>query len=463
MPDTESRDLRLRPSRYNLRATVEEGRLILWNTLSRSVSVFEPVQAERVLALLRKSGRTTTGGRLEDYLYERGFLVEEGVDELARVELHHGRQQFRSDVLELILLASEDCNFRCVYCYEGFERGRMQLDVRRGIRRLVAGRLPSLSTLGVSWFGGEPLDGLDAIEDLAPFFRDATREAGVTLVCHMTTNGYLLTEEVAERLLAWEIRDFQVTLDGLAPAHDRKRPTKDGRPTFDVIFDNLLGLHRRADQFNVKIRLNFDRDNVAGLDALLDRLARELGGDQRFEVSFHAVGRWGGSRDDEIPACGGAETSSARRRLRDTARSLGLRVAGSLTEVNRPGAQVCYAARPYSFVVGSDGRLMKCTVALDRTGLNAVGQVHPDGTMTLDEDRLAAWTRPFFEHDDECRRCVLLPTCQGSHCPLRRVGSEARACPGLRSSFKTELREAWGATAAAGRERRLELRGGDHA
>ena len=40
------------PSRYNVRATAEDGRLVLWNTLSGKISVFKPEDRERVLNLL---------------------------------------------------------------------------------------------------------------------------------------------------------------------------------------------------------------------------------------------------------------------------------------------------------------------------------------------------------------------------------------------------------------------------
>ena len=46
----------------------------------------------------------------------------------------------------------------------------MQPWVRTGIKRLVEKRLDGLRTLRISWFGGEPLYGFAAIEDLAPFF-----------------------------------------------------------------------------------------------------------------------------------------------------------------------------------------------------------------------------------------------------------------------------------------------------
>jgi uncharacterized protein len=444
-------------SRYNLRATTADGRLILWNTLARSLSVFDHAQRPTVARLLRGEEVDGRSAALERYLRERGFVVPDGTDELNRVSLLHGRAQERHDVLELILLASEACNFRCVYCYETFKRGTMRPEVREGVKNLVGRRLPALTRLSVSWFGGEPLCGMAAIEDLAPFFQELSAQNGIRLVNHMTTNGFLLSDEVTERLLSWGIRDFQITLDGPPAEHDRRRPGRDGKPTFDMIVRNLVRLHLRGDAFSVRIRVNFDRENESRLTGLLDLLREELQGDARFGLAFHAVGRWGGAGDAGLRTCDGRGARQVRARLGREARARGLRVAGSLREINRAGSQVCYAARPYNFIVGADGRLLKCTVALDRLDSNRVGRLHPDGELTLNEARFGLWTQAFFEHDPACRTCVLLPTCQGSHCPLSRLESAVRACPDLRTTFKTDLRDAL-ETAAERRHRVLAAR-----
>ena len=47
-------------------------------------------------------------------------------------------------------------------------------------------------------------------------------------------------------------------------------------------------------------------------------LNNQFGGDSRFGVSLHAVGRWGGDNDDNLDVCGGAESQVARRRLSES-------------------------------------------------------------------------------------------------------------------------------------------------
>jgi uncharacterized protein len=59
----------------------------------------------------------------------------------------------RSDYLNLMLMPTEACNFRCVYCYETFENKKMSKGVVGGIKALIDRRGSELSELRISWFG----------------------------------------------------------------------------------------------------------------------------------------------------------------------------------------------------------------------------------------------------------------------------------------------------------------------
>ena len=439
-PEDESRSVRWVPSRYNIRATAGDGRLILWNTYSGAMSVFRAQQTTQVTSLLKRKGVLAKPEGLIKYLADRGFLLREGVNEYRQVQVAISQQQYRTDRLELILLASEDCNFRCNYCYEKFERGTMEPWVREGIKHLVEKRLKTLSSLQVSWFGGEPLYGWKAIEDLAPFFLRTAEESDIFYSSGMTTNGYLLTPDVADKLLAWKVKSFQVTLDGAPEDHNRSRPARDGKETFAQIFDNLVALSHRSEHFDVTLRVNFDRENHPRLDDFLSRVEMHFGGDSRFHLLFFPVGRWGGPEDAKLNVCGTAEAQQVKEQMKAEARRRGLRV-GTIKGVNRLGGEVCYAARPYNFIIGASGKVMKCTIALDTEDYNVVGALKENGDIQLDVDRMALWTEPAFENDNRCQKCVVLPICQGTHCPLIRIVDNKSPCCGLRSRPKTSLLE----------------------
>ena len=118
------------------------------------MSVFQPEQRRSIEQLLAKKGFEARKEGAVKYLVDRGFLIESGTDEFRRFRTAYGRQHFRSNVLQLILLASEDCNFRCNYCYEEFARGTMEPRVRKSIKQLVEQRIDQgLNSLSISWFG----------------------------------------------------------------------------------------------------------------------------------------------------------------------------------------------------------------------------------------------------------------------------------------------------------------------
>lgn len=439
--DAEDGQERWVPSRYNIRASTDDGRLVLWNSYKGTMSVFEAEQKPTIELLLSQKGVEARPEGVVKYLRDRGFLVKAGTDEYRRIQLGFGHQHYRTDVLQLILLASEDCNFRCQYCYEQFARGTMEPQVRLGVKRLIENRLRGLQHLSISWFGGEPLYGFDAIEDLAPFFVETTEKHGIRYSSNMTTNGYLLTPDVAEKLLAWKINSYQITLDGPPECHDCSRPTRDGDGTFSTIFDNLKALKRRPESYAVDIRVNFDKNNHHGLKAFLEVVEREFTNDSRFKLRFRPVGRWGGSNDGNLEVCGLDEAAQVQMEMKMEARKRGLSLSDDIRHVKKLGAQVCYAARPYNFIVGADGKLMKCTIDLDMQDRNIVGRLTEGGDLDLDLDKLALWTEPAFEKDKKCQKCVILPTCQGMFCPQLRMDTGKSPCSPLRKDAKKELME----------------------
>lgn len=447
-PPKEGR-MRWMPSRYNIRAVAEDGRLVLWNSYRGTMSVFRADQRSAIEDLLSRKGFEASQTGIVKYLHNRGFLVREGTDEYRRIQLGFGQQHYRTDLLQLILLASEDCNFRCQYCYEDFARGTMQPWVRSGIKKLVQKRAQVLRSLSISWFGGEPLYGFQAIEDLAPFFLEIAAEHSLSYSSTMTTNGFLLTPEIAEKLLSWKINSFQITVDGPPEYHDRSRPGRDGSGTFSTIMENLKSLKQRSASFIVGIRFNYDRNNYLATDRFLDILEREFRDDPRFKLRFRAVGRWGGSNDEQIEVCGADETARIEMEMKAEARKRGLSLTDEIRDVKGIGAQVCYAARPYNFIVGASGKLMKCTIDLDKQDRNVIGYITEEGDLDIDRDKFALWTEPAFEKDSKCQKCVVLPACQGTFCPLIRIESGASPCTPLRLGAKKELRETANASEGA--------------
>ena len=107
-------------------------------------------------------------------------------------------------------------------------------------------------------------------------------EHGVEYSAAIVTNGYLLTQENVDMLVAAKVIDAQVTIDGMGATHDATRRLAGGGPTFERITSNL----RECEiPFRVDIRHNVHEANkseVGALEAFIKELAEESGNTLRY-------------------------------------------------------------------------------------------------------------------------------------------------------------------------------------
>jgi len=401
-----------------------------------SIPVTQKAEAKRYLS---QAGHRGPLDNLGKYLFSKGYIVKASFDERAAWDHRYGQSQYKPDHMELMLLSTEDCNFRCIYCSQQFKRGSMQPHVRKAVLGLIEGRMPRLNSLDVQWFGGEPLFGFDAMSELAPKIQELARKRGAILSSSITTNAYLMTSEVSRNLLDWDIRVFQITLDGTAEDHDAHRPLKGGEKTFQTIIKNLLDLQAYDESFRVALRINADRTNSPRLRPLFEELSFYFKDDPRFKLRFKAVGQWGSDGDASLDVFGSlTEERETLVQLRSQARDAGMGVESLGVELQPD--YVCYASRPYAMIVGADGKLMKCSVVLDTMPANIVGQINEDGSVRIDDEKFLAWVKPFYKDDPECQKCFFLPSCQGASCTLPRFIGK-RPCPPVKLQIQHSLRD----------------------
>ncbi|PMQ14000.1 radical SAM protein [Pseudomonas sp. 43A] len=291
--------------------------------------------------------------------------------------------------LELILYPTEQCNFRCTYCYEDFLIGRMDEKTQEGIRNLIARRLPKLDNLHLQWFGGEPLAAKDLVLELSEFAKKACDQAGVNFSGSLTTNGYLLTLDLAEKLCDLNQRNYQISLDGFESGHDKTRKLASGAGTFNRIWSNLLALKGSNLDFNVTLRVHLTKENVSSVKRLAEEIKKTFLSDRRFKVFLKTIENLGGPNDTS------GVLLSKNERLATLAELNELLNEKTVSKSDN-GLYVCYASRPNSLAIRADGTIQKCTVMLsdDR---NSVGKINENGTVKLDSERMNLWMRGYSD------------------------------------------------------------------
>jgi uncharacterized protein len=419
----------LKTSAFNKHRRLDDGSVVLVNTLS-GASVLIPASladsARRFLTASEAFDASVLPPSLAT-LREGGFLCNATANEERQLRLLQTLSTSRADHLELFLLPTEQCDFRCIYCYEDFKIGKMSPPVRAGVLAFLSARLPKLSSLVLQWFGGEPLQGIEVIRELGPRIRDLAAENDCQFLSNITTNGYSLTQPVAEELLDGGITSFQITVDGPREEHNKRRRLHMGDPTsgtFDTIMANIDGLLALPRLFTVTIRVNYDRDSLHAIPDFICHLGERYAEDARVRVDFAAI--WADEGSVPVSLCVGQEKQRTAVEFFELAQSAGLRTG--LSHAFRPSGLVCYAARPNSLIIRANGDVNKCTVALE-ADYNRVGQLSETGELTLDMDRFALWTNSGMEEDHVCQSCWFAPSCQGNACPLERIENDRRPCP----------------------------------
>lgn len=307
--------------------------------------------------------------------------------------------------LNLILLPTEKCNFRCTYCYEDFAVGRMQSNVINGVKKLIANRVPNLDRLSISWFGGEPLLAKNIVLDIGEYAHSLCAANNVAFNAGLTTNGYLLTPDLLQYLVGIQHVNYQITLDGDEEWHDRTRVLANRKPTFSHIWSNLSLYHEINGDFSISLRLHIHKDNVESIKRLYSRLKGGVLLDRRFGVYFHKISNLSSDFSINETVLKKNEYLEALQYIigRDTSPPAAR--AGAISEEHLNG-YICYAAKPNSILIRANGSVGKCTVAL-YDERNSIGRINDDGSLDIKNDKLRKWMSGFTDLSSNTLGCPL--------------------------------------------------------
>jgi uncharacterized protein len=302
--------------------------------------------------------------------------------------------------LELIVFPTEQCNFRCTYCYEDFEIGMMKPETVQAIKKLISARVGKLDQFMLKWFGGEPLLAKNIVLELSDYAKQECAKFNVQFFSGMTTNAFGLDRNTFDNLVDLNIKHFQISIDGDEEEHNKTRKLMSGRGTFKQIWKNLLAIRSSEAVFTILLRLHIHADNVDSIVQLLPRLQAEFGSDPRFEISLYPVGNWGGESVKQMSLTKNKVITLAGLKLQ----LVDLGWFGNRPVDEHTAVDPCYASKPNAFTIRADATLGKCTVALSDKR-NNIGRINDDGTLTIESEKVQPFMRGFsslVERELEC-------------------------------------------------------------
>ncbi|MBI4495652.1 MAG: 12,18-didecarboxysiroheme deacetylase [Deltaproteobacteria bacterium] len=155
------------------------------------------------------------------------------------------------------------CNLRCVHCYSQSRDQEYSGELSTAEGERLIEDLARFGSPVILFSGGEPL----LRPDLIPLARLAT---GLGMRAVISTNGTLITEQVAGELKRLGLSYVGVSLDGMRETNDRFRG-------LEGAFEAALNGIRRCQQAGIKVGLRFtmNRRNAADIPRIFDLLEEE--------------------------------------------------------------------------------------------------------------------------------------------------------------------------------------------
>lgn len=406
-----------------------ENEVRLYNSLygANSLHIFRNKNIERIHKIFLDEDYSDE--LLVEYLKKFGFIVENTCDEKLL------REQKYNDVINqkklfLVIMPTENCNFNCVYCYEEHKNIVLSSFNQKAIINFVRKNIKEYTGLNVAWFGGEPLLNIDIIKSMSNEFINICKVARKPYKSGITTNGYLLSGNLFKTLYDLHIREYQITIDGNKITHDKQRPLKNGRGSYNKIISNLFEIKSLYKQSNAEIiiRINLTKEIITDISAFL-KLMESLYDDKRFSCQINIASDWGGENISNFrnKLINNKDYLQIFKNLID--QNIKINFAYHLQELTAPDFK-CYAARKNAYTISADGMIYKCTGEFD-LDLNKIGYISKDGNIIIDKNKEALWTSLRFKmNNKKCIDCSYSGCCLFSPCPKNTILNDfTPTCP----------------------------------
>jgi len=172
--------------------------------------------------------------------------------------------QFSADKKPVVVWnMTRRCNLKCVHCYSASADIDYPDELTTDEGKKLIDDLAAFGAPVILFSGGEPLLRPDLLK-LAQYATDKGMRAVIS------TNGTLITREIAAKLKTIGLSYVGVSLDGLEKTHDRFRGTKGA---FERAMEGIRNC--RDAGIKVGIRFTVNKRNLADVPAMFDLLKKE--------------------------------------------------------------------------------------------------------------------------------------------------------------------------------------------
>lgn len=316
-------------------------------------------------------------------------------------------QNFNSANINLTIAPTIQCNLRCPYCFEETKPlGFMSLETIDALQHFVSEHTYA-KTYSITWFGGEPLLALPQMRTIIEKLQEIEDKS---LQGHgIITNGTLLNDDAIKLFQNYPLGSIQITLDGNQEQHDSKRFHASGKGSFDIILRNVDNAIKALPDTMFSFRINVDNTNCHSYIEVANMLKDRYSGCKN--INFYA----GILRANK--GCHSEQFFSTKDHISFSKK---VAKAGLISGLTYPSLQNkgCGATCVSSYVIGPMGEIYLCWEHVGRKE-KIIGNIK-DKSLSNPVLRNRFLNHGHCLNDPECRKCALLPICNGG-CPNERI------------------------------------------
>lgn len=391
---------------YNYIQKVCRNKYLVWNTFSGAIL---SLTRQEFIELTNLSGPTFDKNK-EDYI-SNNIIVRANEDELGIIEQKRKDAYFNTKGCSFRVVTTTACNARCAYCYEQLsETCTINQKVADDILNYIFKEIEGKETFSITWFGGEPLINKNIINYMNKKIREHISNKPIKYTNRIITNASLFDEALCKLAKEeWKLDSIQITLDGTRKKHNKIKNYIGIKDAFSLTIKNINTLLKY--DLPVVIRLNYGLQNYRDLKRLIKYLKTNLikkvniypspifsinGNENSSVIQMKKLGKYHYGINKCLKKCGFKE---------------------HIIDFPVAKANPCGSTLPTYKVIMPDGRFFKCATEMKYND-HCVGSIY-EGIK--DTEIHKKWLN--LNLDEECKKCVYLPICQGG-CRAQQICSD---------------------------------------
>lgn len=403
-----------------------------------------------------------------DLLKRRGYLTEKTVEEEEQLfqkfaQRYHAMSNRNPGY---IFMPTYNCNLRCSYCFQDHMRtdpaySHLLRTMKQELVDRIFAAMPQIEAhhgmnvseqamRNIGFFGGEPL--LERSRPCVEYIISKARAAGPASFWAVTNATDL---HVYQDLLGpTGISFLQITLDGPAREHDKRRIYADGSGSFERIARNITMALDCGVQVNV--RMNIDRNNIHQLPELASEIIARGWHAQRHFGAYTAPIHASNAHTDSKTTFSSWELDQALTKMRAD--------IPDMRVIARPDDRLMAQARQiFSTQSGPSLRATFCSAhssmylfdafgdiyaCWERTGDSRIriGYIGKDAEFVLEEGMNKLWRSRNVTTNAICRKCRYALHCGGGCAVMaesHRGEFFTNYCDGFAARFRASVAEAY--------------------